>query len=235
MNLKSTLPMLALAGMMAGFSTPVMAQDNIDAPVYDFSGFTDTNLINLFYEAHKDGRKYPTEAEFAAAGIQQSDIAFIRSHVRNKGILSREDRLLSDTYQDRNLWMNIPMDYGKDGAVGQPNKKFGSDVFTMWNYTNLFGSWNHGIFSAPAAWVDAAHKNGTDIFSGIKFFDTTGGRPDGATGWMNYISEKETDGTFKYLEPMINCLMYFGFDGINYNWEDAGYNRDYVTAFPKGL
>ncbi len=235
MNLKSTLPMLALAGMMAGFSTPVMAQDNIDAPVYDFSGFTDTNLINLFYEVHKDGRKYPTEAEFAAAGIQKSDIAFIRSHVRNKGILSREDRLLSDTYQDRNLWMNIPMDYGKDGAVGQPNKKFGSDVFTMWNYTNLFGSWNHGLFSAPAAWVDAAHKNGTDIFSGIKFFDTTGGRPDGATGWMNYISERETDGTFKYLEPMINCLMYFGFDGINYNWEDLGFNYDYVTAFHKGL
>ena len=86
--------------------------------------------------------------------------------------------------------MNIPMDAGKDGAVGQPNKTFHSDVFSMWNYTNIFGAWNHGVFSAPSAWTDAAHKNGSAMYSGIKFFDTTGGRPDGAAGWMNFISDR---------------------------------------------
>lgn len=39
----------------------------------------------------------------------------------------------------------------------------------MWNYVNLYGAWNHSPFQAPGSWADAAHKNGTDMFSGIKF------------------------------------------------------------------
>lgn len=236
MKVKSTLHAMLLAGMLSGSFVPAFAADDTtSSSVYDFSGFSDTKLMQLFYNAYQNGRKYPTAEEFAAAGIQQSDIAFIRSHVRNKGILDRADRLIKDTYEKRDLWMNIPMDAGKDGAVGQPNKTFHSDVFSMWNYTNIFGAWNHGVFSAPSAWTDAAHKNGSAMYSGIKFFDTTGGRPDGAAGWMNFISDRNDDDSFKYLEPMINCLMYFGFDGINYNWEDSGYSDDDIVEFHKGL
>ena len=237
MNKKVLLPSLALAFMAAWPGAQAMAADDTTASaIYDFSGFNDETLIKLFYNAFMDGRKYPTEAEFAAAGIQKSDIAFIRSHVRNKGILDRSTRLVKDTYEKRNLWMNIPMDQGKDGSVGQPSSKFDSDVFSMWNYTNIFGSWNHGFFSAPAAWTDAAHKNGSDIYSGIKFFDTTGNPGGvGAENWMSFLSAKNEDGTFKYVEPIINCLMYFGFDGLNYNWEDSGYNDEDVIAFHQAL
>ena len=241
MNMKVTLPAIAFACMLAGTSLPAMADDVTYSPtatdsIYDFSGFSDTGLVNLFTKAWEDGqRRYPTAAEFAAAGIQQSDIAFIRSHVRNIGILSRSNRLISDTYEKRDLWMNIPMDEGKDGDVGQPNTKFASDVYSMWNYTNIFGSWNHGLFSAPAAWTDAAHKNGTDIYSGIKFFDTTGGRDGSATGWIDYVTETDASGNFRYVEPIINCLMYFGFDGINYNWEDSGFSDDDIVDFHKQL
>ncbi|MGV2541675.1 endo-beta-N-acetylglucosaminidase, partial [Bacillus pumilus] len=87
----------------------------------------------------------------------------------------------------------------------------------------------------PAAWTDAAHKNGTDIMSGMKFFDTTGGGTGYASGWMKFITEKDADGNFVYAEPMINLLMYFGFDGINYNWEDSGYGNDDIVAFHKQL
>lgn len=232
--LLSTLAMAAFMSAMPSVNV-VAADDSKASAVYDFSGFNDVNLINLFYKVYQDGRKYPTEAEFAAAGIQQSDIAFIRSHVRNKGIIDRSGRLIKDTYEKRNLWMNIPMDVGKDGEVGHPNGRFASDVYSMWNYTNIFGSWNHGFFSAPAAWTDAAHKNGSDIYSGIKFFDTTGGRPDGAGSWIQYCTEKDANGNFKYVDAIINCLMYFGFDGINYNWEDAGYNRTDIVNFHRAL
>ncbi|WP_297928144.1 endo-beta-N-acetylglucosaminidase [uncultured Coprobacter sp.] len=200
--------------------------------VYDFSGFVDVDLMELFYNALQEGRNYPTEEEFAAKGILPSDIAFIRSHVRKAQIIDRANRLLPDTYEKRDLWMNIPMSTGKDGAVGQPTTNFADDVFSMWNYTNLFGSWNHSFFTAPGAWVDAAHKNGTNIMSGIKFFEswgTTSGE------WNRIISEKNTDGTFKYVKPMINCLMYFGADGINYNWEDTGYTSETTIAFNKAL
>ena len=204
--------------------------------IYDFSGFEDTKMLTLFKNALDQGRDYPTEAEFAAAGIQQSDIAFIRSHVRNKGILSRADRLIPGTYEKRNLWMNTPMNSGKDNTGGQPTGTFSSDVFSMWNYTNLYGAWNHSLFTAAGAWTDAAHKNGTDMMSGIKFFDTTGGNPDGGSeGWVNFIVQKDANGNYIYAEPLINILMYFGFDGINYNWEASGYTDEDVIAFHKQL
>lgn len=236
MKKKVLLSTLAMAAFMSAMpSVNAFAADDTTSSVYDFSGFNDVNLINLFYQVYQDGRKYPTAAEFEAAGIQQSDIAFIRSHVRNKGIIDRAGRLIKDTYEKRNLWMNIPMDVGKDGSVGQPNSRFASDVYSMWNYTNIFGSWNHGFFSAPSAWTDAAHKNGSDIYSGIKFFDTTGGRPDGAGSWIQYCTAKDESGNFKYVDAIINCLMYFGFDGINYNWEDSGYNKNDIVNFHRAL
>ena len=34
---------------------------------------------------------------------------------------------------------------------------------------------------------------------------------------------------------MINCLMFFGADGINYNWEDSGYGDKDIIAFHKAL
>lgn len=226
---KTTLAGLAML-MLATTGTPAMAQD----AVYDFSGFTDSGLLELFYNALQQGRKYPTKAEFEAAGIQESDIAFVRSHVRRANIMSREDRLVSSTTQNRDLWMNIPMDVGSGGDAGYPGTKFAADVYSMWQYTNLFGSWNHSIFQAPGCWVDAAHRNGTDIFSGIKFFESwTAGSGDKA--YSALITKKNSDGTFKYVEPMINCLMFFGSDGINYNWEDTSYGGADITAFHKAL
>ena len=105
----------------------------------------------------------------------------------------------------------------------------------MWNYTNLFGSWNHGLFQAPGSWADAAHKNGTDIMSGMKFFDTTGGRGGHATGWVNFIKTKNDDGTFKYTRPLIHLLQFLGMDGINYNFEADGYSDSEVIKFHQSL
>ncbi len=231
---KSTFAALLLAG--CSFAVPAAAQTSPTATdeIYNFDGFTDSGLLELFYKANQQGRKYPTDAEFEAAGISKGDIAFVRSHVRRRAIMSDEDRLNQDATSKRQLWMNIPMDVGSGGAAGYPGTKFTSDVFSMWNYTNLFGSWNHSIFQAPGCWVDAAHRNGTDIMSGIKFFESwTAGSGDKA--YTKLITEKNDDGTFKYTQALINCLMYFGADGINYNWEDASYSGADVTAFHKSL
>ena len=201
--------------------------------VYDFTGFGVEALLELFHSALEQGRNYPTMEEFAAAGIQASDIAFVRSHVRRSQIMSREDRVKKNTYQNRNLFLNIPMDYGKDGGTGYPEAKFNADVFSMWQYTNLFGSWNHGFFTAPGAWVDAAHRNGTDIMSGIAFFESWTG--DGDKKFSAMIVRKNDDGSYKYVKPLINILMFFGSDGINYNWEDDSWSNDDIVAFHKAL
>ena len=130
--------------------------------------------------------------------------------------------------------MNIPSGAGST-IGGYPSKDFASDNYSMWNYTNLFGSWNHGLFQAPGSWADAAHKNGTDIMSGIKFFDTTGGRGGHATGWVDFIKTKNADGTFKYTRPLIHLLQFLGMDGINYNFEARGYDDSEVIKFHQSL
>lgn len=232
---KTTLALALVCG--ASFGTPAMAQEyaaSATDQIYDFSGFNDKTMLELFYNALQQGRNYPTLAEFEAAGIQASDIAFVRSHVRKAEFMSRADRVNPKTYETRNLWMNIPMDIGQDGLAGYPSSKFSSDVYSMWQYTNLFGSWNHGVFQAPAAWVDAAHRNGTDIMSGIKFFESwTAGSGDGE--YSALITKKDANGDFLYVKPVINCLMFFGADGINYNWEDASWADEDITAFHKAL
>lgn len=232
---KTTLVAVALlcAGSLSpSLQAPIYADDSTSTDVYDFSNYGPETLLDLFYNALQDGRNYPTIAEFEAAGITESDIAFVRSHVRKAEILPRTDRLVSQTYETRNLWCNLPMDIGQDGLAGYPDGDFASDVFSMWNYTNIWGSWNHGFFQAPGAWVDAAHKNGTDIMSGIKFFESWG---TGDGSWTNYCTALNDDGTYKYVKPLINILLYFGQDGINFNWEDSSYSNSDVVAFHRAL
>lgn len=236
MNKKSTMKALMLAGLLCGAPSTMSAQataGSTSTTIYDFANFGDQSLLDLFASALEKGRKFPTTQELKAAGLYE-ELEFVRSHVRKRQILSRQDRLVGDTYRERDLFMNIPAGAGST-IGGYPSKDFASDNFSMWNYTNLFGSWNHGLFQAPGSWVDAAHKNGTDILSGMKFFDTTGGRGGHATGWIGLIKQKNDKGEFKYTRPLIHLLQFLGMDGINYNFEARGYDDSEVIKFHQSL
>ncbi len=201
---------------------------------YDFSPWNNDALLKLFAEADAAGRKYPTEAEFKAAGFNL-DLEFVRSHVRPatimedaaKNIVSEADGV----YPKRRVWMNIPAGQG-DMVGGYPSSEFNNDVYSMWQYTNIFGAWNHSILQCPGSWADAAHRNGTHIHSGIKFFEswTAGSR---ANEWVELITTKNSNGEYRYVKPLVNCLRYLGLDGINYNFEDAGYDDNDVVQFHK--
>lgn len=239
MKRKVTLSALALAGMLSAAPFTLKAQGGNTAPtaskvVYDFQHFNDIKMLELFEKAVEAGKRYPSYEELKAAGLAD-EIEFVRSHVRKRSILPRTDRLITNTFETRELFMNIPAGAGRT-VGGYPSSEFASDNFSMWNYTNLFGAWNHGLFQAPGSWADAAHKNGTDIMSGIKFFDTTG-NPGGvdASGWLPILKAKNPDGTFKYARPMIYMLQYLGLDGINYNWEAGNYGDREVIAFHQNL
>ena len=235
MNKKSTLSAWIIAAMMAMAPVGVTAQtysSTASTQVFDLSKLGDQTLLEHFAQLLDNGKKYPTDADLTAWGIKD-EVEFIRSHVRKRAIESRADRLLQDTYENRNLFMNIPGGAGKN-LGGYPSKTFANDNFSMWNYTNLFGAWNYGLFQAPGSWADAAHRNGTSIFAGIKFFDhTTGGA---ANSWAGFIMTRNTDGSFRYTHPIINCMRFLGFDGINYNWESTNkYRETNNIAFHKEL
>ena len=235
MNKKSTLSAWIIAAMMAMAPVGVTAQtysSTASTQVFDLSKLGDQTLLEHFAELLDNGKKYPTDADLTAWGIKD-EVEFIRSHVKKRAIESRADRLLQDTYENRNLFMNIPGGAGKN-LGGYPSKTFANDNFSMWNYTNLFGAWNYGLFQAPGSWADAAHRNGTSIFAGIKFFDhTTGGA---ANSWASFIMTRNSDGSFRYTHPIINCMRFLGFDGINYNWESTNKYQDADNiAFHKEL
>ena len=226
-----------LAACALGSVQPVLAQTydpSASREVYDFTPFDDSVLLNLFYDAQQDGRQYPTLEEFEAAGFNRFDIEFARSHVRPRAVIDDQaNQLYPDVKNTRRLWLNIPM--GTARAIGgYPGTNAGDDTYSLWNYTHLFGSWNHGLFQAPGAWIDAAHQCGTDLLSGVKFFESwTQGAGDAA--YSHLVTQKNADGTFKYVKPLISILQYFGSDGINYNWEDASYATDDIVAFHKAL
>lgn len=235
MNKKSILSAWVIAAMMAMAPAGVTAQtysSTASTQVFDLSKLGDQTLLEHFAKLLDNGKKYPTDADLTAWGIKD-EVEFIRSHVRKRAIESRADRLLQDTYENRNLFMNIPGGAGKN-LGGYPSKTFANDNFSMWNYTNLFGAWNYGLFQAPGSWADAAHRNGTSIFAGIKFFDhTTGGA---ANSWASFIMTRNRDGSFRYTRPIINCMRFLGFDGINYNWESTNKYQDADNiAFHKEL
>ena len=234
---KSTLALAALLSCSA-LTTPAMAQEmspTATDQVYDFSGWDEQKILDLFFDALQKGRQYPTMEEFASIGIQEADLAFVRSHVRKREIMDRTNSLSPNSYKERELWMNLPIGTAK-GTGGYPDSNFANDVYSIWNYTTIFGQWNHGLFQGPAAVVDAAHKNGSDIYCGIKFFESwTAG--SGAGGWVSILKSHDANepSGYKYVRPLINCLQFFGADGINYNWEDQGYNDEEVIKFHQAL
>ncbi len=229
MNKKFTFGALALTCLMTAAPINGYAQDPVtpeSESVYDFDGFKEQQMLDIFYEALTQGKKYPDAAAFTRIGISQGDLAFVRSHVRKQNVLSADGRLISKTFAGRKLWMNTPMGSGAGADAGYPSKVFHNDVFSLWNYTALWGSWNHGIFQAPGSWVDAAHKNGTDILCGIKFFDAASGEHSG--GYANIVNTKDDSeygyAGFKYVKPLIHLLKYIGADGYNINWESGSPN-----------
>ena len=235
MNKKITLNAWLIAAMMTMAPIGAHAQtysSTSSTQVYDLSKLSDQTLLDHFAQLIDQGKKYPTDADLEAWGIKD-EVEFIRSHVKKRTIESRADRLLPGTYENRNLFMNIPGGAGKN-LGGYPSNTFANDNFSMWNYTNLFGAWNYGLFQAPGSWADAAHRNGTSIFAGIKFFDhTTGGA---ANSWASFIMTRNSDGSFRYTHPIINCMRFLGFDGINYNWESTNKYQDADNiAFHKEL
>lgn len=218
MKKKSTLAALLLTALLSGSPASVMAQN------YNFGQLNWKKMVDLFATALQHGKNFPTDEEIASKmGMTTTDLSFIKSHVQRRDILDQKGRLIKNTYADRRVWMNLPMGSGSGGDAGYPTGVWHNDVFSLWNYTALWGSWNHSVAQIPGAWTDAAHKNGCDILGGTIFFD--GASSAGAyNDWITYAGATTSDpklayDNYMYVKPLIHMLMYFGMDGVNINWE----------------
>ncbi|MGP1549333.1 MAG: endo-beta-N-acetylglucosaminidase [Prevotella fusca] len=215
MKKKSTLAAMLMAALLSG--SPLAA----NAQTYDFSKVDWTRMVEVFADALSNGKQFPTDQEIMKLGISRADLEFMRSHVKQRQRVDNTNRLVPDTYAGRKLWMNTPMGSGSGGDAGYPTGSFHSDVFSLWNYTAMWGSWNHSIGQVPGSWTDAAHKNGCDMLGGTVFFDASHGDLGAYRVWKKYTNTHDATGYngYKYVKPLVNMLRYFGVDGININWE----------------
>lgn len=217
MKKKSTLAAMLMAALLSG--NPLAA----NAQTYDFSKVNWTDMVEVFANALAKGEQYPTDQEIMNLGISRADLEFMRSHVKQRTRIDNSNRLVPSTYAGRKLWMNTPMGSGSGGDAGYPTGSFHSDVFSLWNYTAMWGSWNHSIGQVPGSWTDAAHKNGCDMLGGTVFFDASHGDNAAYYVWTKFASTPDNTATgykgYKYVKPLVNMLRYFGVDGININWE----------------
>jgi endo-beta-N-acetylglucosaminidase D len=153
------------------------------------------------------------------------DLEFKRSHVRPRAVIvDRATQLDTSIDPRRSVFANLPIG-STDRLTGLPSGNFDEDVFSVWPYVKVHGNWSNPLFTAPAAYTDAAHRHGTAVLSSWFFswyWEYAAGKSkaeDGNSYKVDMMTKKDDQGNFIYAEPMINIMQYFGMDGINYNSE----------------
>lgn len=101
--------------LMASLLTaPLFAQSappSASTEIYSWSAFNQKALLELFYTALQQGRKYPTQSEIDALGF---DLEFARSHVRPASIIvDQASQVKPAIHPKRKLWLNTPVGVGK--------------------------------------------------------------------------------------------------------------------------
>lgn len=165
-----------------------------------------------------DSQAFPTTVSSWAStySVNEDDNFFIsrikpKERFRNTATQVRQDLTEEN---DKKLIAWVPINTGNGNAL--PDGKFDSEVFSMWSYVTHWGDWNAPLGRVPAAFLDAAHKNGVAVSSVASV-------PYGyiTSAWSSTISalsQSDAETTAKFMR-------YYGVDGLGYNSEFSGVSR----------
>ena len=116
---------------------------------------------------------------------------------------------------ERKLLWWCPLGVGDNGNWnGIPSYYFGGEVYSMWSYTDIYGDWTAPLIQAPAAFLDACHKNG--VRSGVVAAVGFGAQPTPNDGGHGSNIAALYNGGY---EKLLKYLRYYGVDGIGFNSE----------------
>ncbi|WP_315578321.1 LamG-like jellyroll fold domain-containing protein [Hoylesella oralis] len=119
---------------------------------------------------------------------------------------------------DKRLIAWLPFNDPNKNAL--PDGVFDSEVFSMWQYVNVWGDWTAPLGRIPAALLDVAHKNGVSV-SSVASIPNAYLNGD----WYNYLRDlKNTN-----VQDAADYLYYYGQDGLGYNseyWEYSNITKD---------
>lgn len=193
---------VCLASLALGVSSLVRAQAP-SHPKY-VEVFKEGEEFADLYQAWRPGQ--------ALLSNRPNDEEFFISRVRPRvRFTDRETQVDKELSTARKVLWWVPIGIGQWNAI--PSYFFNSEVFSTWSYIDHWGNWTAPYLRMPAAFSDAAHKNGVSVSatSPVAFaanVNTYGG--DGRK--YNTVINNGVD---KY----INYLRYYGIDGAGYNSE----------------
>lgn len=166
----------------------------------------------------KGGSDFPTAVKGWKAGTPAfQDENFFVSRVKPRATFRNANTQVRNltVENDKRLINWVPV--SDPGKMGLPDGVFDSEVFTMWPYVTHWGHWSSQLGSVPAAFLDAAHKNGVAVTS-------VAGIPYGSINQANSITWRMALPKIGDLnaETTANYLHYYGVDGLGYNSEFGG-------------
>ncbi len=109
----------------------------------------------------------------------------------------------------------------ESGWNALPSYFFNGEAFSMWSYVDIYGNWTAPMIQAPAAFLDACHKNG--VASGVVASVPYGASPSPSDGGHGSTIAALYNGGY---DKLLRYLRYYGVDGVGWNSEFSWYNLD---------
>ena len=166
-----------------------------------------------WYNAYQNWQ--PGTPLYNGTSAAENEEFFISRVKPRKRFVNVDTQVKESLDSERKLLWWCPLGEANNGNWnGIPSYFFGGEVYSMWSYTDIYGNWTAPLIQAPAAFLDACHKNG--VRSGVVAAVPFGAQPtpnDGGHG--TNISALYNGG----YEKLLKYLRYYGVDGIGFNSE----------------
>lgn len=181
------------------------------------------------------GKKFTDYFPTWEPGTQLSeDENFFISRVKYKErFVNRDSQVIPDNNYNNQRKFSLCTPMGISDTYWQtlPRGVMDGDTFSMWSYIDYQDGWSQSWIRNVGAYSDVCHKNGVQNSGGVVFFDSWGGDNTNSNATVNLITQKNSDGSWKYLDKFMKFLRYYGVDGVTFNPEGTVPNADALQDF----
>lgn len=190
--------------LASGLLVALMAQAQAPSHPQYIKSFGEGESFASLYSQWAPGKNL----SIASADDEEFFISRVRPRKRFVDVETQVDK--GQSSNRKFLWW-VPC--GTGGWNALPSYFFNSEVFSAWSYIDHWGNWTAPYLRMPAAFADAAHKNGVSVSATAPIgFHAHVSPNDGAGRDFDAVI---TGGSDKYLQ----YLRYYGLDGAGYNSE----------------
>lgn len=203
--------MLVTCALTANAQVPSHPQYIQKVPTYVSSDHGETleQSFDMYFETWEPG-----------VPLTEDDNFFISRVKQRARFVDTNTQVNPEMTQDRKMCWWCPIGISDKSWSAIPRYILNADNFSMWQYLDIHGDWSDGWIRVPAAFSDAAHRNGVENGC-ILFFDSSVSANSSTGKILSKLIEKNGDGTFKNAVKLIRFMKYYGVDGLGVNPEGS--------------